>query len=223
MYGYGPNFGACDFPGGSEAGRANKHHGPTCPGGVQGRGLVFKLWTGAVPSSQRCREAMRWPGPLKAPEHRPQAYLSRDVRPWPRIRPGGTQGAPAGVNLPQRRPHSHSTRRQPEQRNLPGVTPETSPAIAPMRDAGLSHGAEAPRDIRKFGEASWCIRGASRRSFPVEPTGQAWIRDPAESQNGAACTLFVLICQGAADRPPPLDRESHRSRRTVSHKAETRK
>ena len=154
------------------------------PGRHAGSWLGFKLWTGAVPSSQRCREALRWPGQSNAPGHRPLTFQSRDARPWPRYLAGWPARSPCWrvnalsvVRIATVHDASPST-------VLPGVAPQTSPALA-RRDAGRRAEPEPHAPINGNVAKSSDVHPRSFAPvFPVGCTGQAWFNDPAVSGNG---------------------------------------
>ena len=132
---------------------------PRTPGGVQGRGFTQKLWTGAVPHLPRCVETAVCLG-QRSPGHLPARLLFAVSGWWPRDLPGVA---------PERRPHSHGTRRRLPCRASPAAGSEM------------------------FGEAASLLRyrGASRRSFPTnyKGIGVAPRQGPCQGTS-----LMYLVC-----------------------------
>ena len=82
------------------------------------------------------------------------------------IGPGGIE-CPQGSCLPKRRPHSPSTRRQPERRICRGLPLNVARPSPGARRRHISRSRSRSRRFGNFAKPLERIRGASRRSFPL--------------------------------------------------------
>ncbi len=140
---------------------------------MQGRGLRQALDRRGSVISTMPGDMRFLPGSRHGPDPRTSPACLHSAMPqrWPRIRPGGAQGAPADGNRPQRRPHSHGTRRQPEQRNLPEGHPLNVARHSPCARRRLISPKPRPqRDIRKIAKPLVHPRSFAP-VFPVETRG----------------------------------------------------